>query len=312
MTTRHLANNRIPWIDNSRFILIISMVAYHIYWDLCHFNYITQTAKIHTYSQWFAHLTATGFIMLSGFSLFISYKQKSTKTFLYNYVKRNILILLSAISISIVTYLYFRNEYIYFGILHQIFFSSIICLLLLRTNYLIDLALASVILLLAIYCNFTNSNFLSLVGLSYNVKPSLDFVPIFPWTAFSIIGLALGKLYYPFYKPRYSNTNQMISFISKHSLIIYLTHQPIIFGVLLLITPQYNKTFIYQCHKICLSKNANEQFCRKYCYCMNEKVSSLIVNQNLIDPLSKECINYAYKKAGMEPSLLLNNHIHIK
>ena len=72
---------------------------------------------------------------------------------------------------------------------------------------------------------------------------SVDFVPIFPYFGIVLIGLFLGKYFYPEGKRKFKigdeiNGNQnwfssKLIFLGQNSLIIYLIHQPILIGLLM-------------------------------------------------------------------------------
>ncbi len=70
----------------------------------------------------------------------------------------------------------------------------------------------------------------------------LDFVPLVPWTGFSFLGVfaasflyAGGRRAFPWPFEGRSPPARFLSFLGRHSLIIYVVHVPIILGVLMLI-----------------------------------------------------------------------------
>ena len=69
----------------------------------------------------------------------------------------------------------------------------------------------------------------------------LDYFPIFPWFGLYLIGMSMGSIFYPGgkrkgeLKPPHIPVVPVICFAGRHSLLIYLIHQPIIVGILLLI-----------------------------------------------------------------------------
>jgi len=72
-------------------------------------------------------------------------------------------------------------------------------------------------------------------------KYTQDFVPFFPWFGVVLIGIVIVSYGWHTRLPQDSflsaNTrlNRVLSFMGRHSLIIYLTHLPIIFGIFLLL-----------------------------------------------------------------------------
>ena len=64
-----------------------------------------------------------------------------------------------------------------------------------------------------------------------------DFFPIFPWLFVFLAGAFLGRYvkegrFPPFL---YKTHIRALAFVGRHSLLIYLAHQPLLFGILTLI-----------------------------------------------------------------------------
>jgi uncharacterized membrane protein len=66
---------------------------------------------------------------------------------------------------------------------------------------------------------------------------SADYYPVFPWIGVFVYGIALSKILYREKKSlfKFNLKDNIISFAGKHSLLIYVVHQPIILLVLTLI-----------------------------------------------------------------------------
>lgn len=293
--------NRIYWLDLARASLVLAMIAYHFYWDLVYFHMINETPYKAYLSKIFAHAIAAGFLFISGFSIVISSQGNGFfKKFLWRLWK----ILSASLVISYITYLIFPQDFIYFGILHQIALSSILIVCLLRANYVIDFLIAIAIFTLTYILQDTNitNSLLPYLGLTKNIKPSVDFVPIFPWTAFSIIGSGAAKLYLKNNSirpnsPTICNICRKITLtLSKYSLLIYLLHQPILFGALyfsnnMLYTPNKNK-FIQTCTSKCKQKNS-QKICKLYCTCMQDKLTNRSALKS-VEQAAKFCQNQSH------------------
>lgn len=284
--------NRLYWLDFLRFALLFSMILYHFYWDLSYFNLINNSPFSKKLWQYFAHATAAGFLLISGFSLTLSYFLGDNANFKTRFIIRLSKLVISALAITIITYVVFPQNYIYFGILHQIAIASLILLILFRLSIILNII--CVFILLLFNKQFITMPAFSWVGLSNFVKPSLDFVPIFPWTAYIIIGSILARLYLKVNIIFYTKKNKFITFCSKNSLIIYLIHQPILFSIVYLINillqqniiTQHKHEFINACIQQChLSKYSNK-YCTKYCSCVMSKLYSQKLEQSI-----KSCIN---------------------
>ena len=75
-----------------------------------------------------------------------------------------------------------------------------------------------------------------------NLPNMADYMPLFPWLGVFLIGCVIGRLCYKEKKtliPKESRVMTAIArrveFIGRHSLIIYLVHQPVIYGLLYVI-----------------------------------------------------------------------------
>lgn len=264
--------NRLYWLDLLRSIFLFFMIIYHFYWDLIYFHYINNSAFANLLWTKFAHLTAIGFLTIVGFSLTLSFELGNKSTFNKRFFTRLLKIATSALAISIVTYIIFPENYIFFGILHQILISSLLLFFLLRFNILISI-LFVLFFLLYNYKNVYSSYFLWL-GLSPITTSSLDFVPIFPWTAWTIIGSIIGKFYIKYKIIWNMKPNNFISWFSKKSLFIYLIHQPILFGLVFIFNfYSLEPTFIANCQQICVKNKYPYNYCKKYCSCMDKNLS---------------------------------------
>ena len=68
---------------------------------------------------------------------------------------------------------------------------------------------------------------------------TIDYFPLIPWFGVTLLGLTLGELLYKENKRRFHFPDlskykpvTMISWMGKHSLAIYLIHQPVIAGTI--------------------------------------------------------------------------------
>lgn len=230
-------------IDVLRGIAIIMMVLYHLSYDL----YFLGDFPIKIYSlSWtlFQRTTASLFLLLVGISLTISYSKLKSKyqkkeLFIRN-LKRGIKILAWGAVITIFTFIFLTNGVIIFGILHLIGVSIIISFPLLEYKYK-NLVLGLIVILIGIYLsNFTfDTTYLLWLGFEPNSFFSFDYFPILPWYGVVLIGIFLGNLVYPESKRRFSIPDfsgniisRGLSFLGKHSLKIYLIHQPLIILIL--------------------------------------------------------------------------------
>lgn len=233
------SSKRFYEIDTLRGIAIIMMVIYHLSYDL----YFLASFPIKINSlQWviFQRATASLFLLLVGISLTISHSRAkqvfSGKELFVRNLKRGIRIFLWGAIITLFTFVFLSNGVIFFGILHLIGVSIIISYPLLGHKYR-NLGLGLAVIALGSYLgNFTfNTPYLLWLGFEPEYFFSFDYFPLLPWFGVVLIGIFLGNLAYPNCKRRFDIpdlSNNLItiilSFLGKHSLKIYLIHQPII------------------------------------------------------------------------------------
>jgi uncharacterized membrane protein len=246
--------DRICWVDAIRGLAVIMMVVFHFFVDLDFFS-IKHFSLDAIAWQVFGRLIAIIFIFLVGFSLVLSYSRKEAKKAGFKkYAKRGLKIVAYGLIITLVTALLFPDNFVIFGILHFIGFAIIISYPLVKQSakqstkhsayafsalMLILSALAIVIGLVLDKKLFTFP-YLLWLGLKPNLN-MLDYFPLFPWLGVVWIGIAAGCLYVnkkvnkrkdkSDSSPHLANLFlNFLAFLGRHSLIIYLAHQPILAG----------------------------------------------------------------------------------
>jgi len=220
-------------IDSLRGIAILMMIIFHFLYDLNVFgNY---NFNLYSGFWWlFARITAAIFILLVGISLTLSYSR--TKAPFTKYLKRGIKIFSWGLLITLATWLFLRNGFIIFGVLHFIGIAIIIAYPLIRLR-IKNLILGIFIIFIGIYLSSFAFNFSYLLWLGfvpYNFY-TFDYFPILPWFGVILIGIFLGNKLYPNAKRAFSIIDlskfrviKLLSFLGRHSLFIYLLHQPVI------------------------------------------------------------------------------------
>ncbi len=242
-------NDRFWEIDFFRGLAILLMVIYHLLFDLAYFD-ISQLNVQPIFLMIFPRVIAFIFIFLVGVSLTLSYTRgkilfkNQEKTSLFSkYLHRGVKIFFMGLLITVVTWFFIPNDFIIFGILHFIGIAIILQYPFLNKKYL-NLVLGIVYIILGLVTmQFTvNTPWLLWLGLRPAVFSTVDYFPLLPWLGVVSLGLFTGKILYRDYKRRYClpdiSTNFLIRsfcYIGKHSLLIYLIHQPILILALYLL-----------------------------------------------------------------------------
>ncbi len=219
-----MSNVRDLSLDLIRGLAIIMMIAFHFIYDLNSFGF----TQIPLFTHWLgiAWRCLIVFLFLSavGISLVLAHKDHlKFKKFL----KRIFYLGLAALLVSAGTFVMFPDGWVYFGILHLIWTSSLIAILF--VNHPKTSLLIAVIILIASIFDQPDLSFISNIFGPYLPIGSVDYYPLFPWLSFVFIGIYLG--HYPYYKTVFSMRSHWIQMMGRHALVIYLSHQVILFGL---------------------------------------------------------------------------------
>ncbi len=208
------------------------MVIFHFIYDLKFFGYVNWNTPDGEGWRTFRHIILISFFICLGASLHLSYhKAVNWKKF----SKRLIQILASAFAISMVSLLMVPNNYIYFGVLHFIAVASVLCIFFAnkpRTSLFIGLGI------IIIYNIGLVSGLWPFIYIR-DLLPrySNDYVGLFPWLGVVFIGIWLASIAFLRNDPlKYFSENTWIALPGKHSLVIYLVHQPLFFAIFGLIS----------------------------------------------------------------------------
>lgn len=235
-------------VDSLRGIAIVMMITYHFLYNLTFFG--IYSLDVYSGFLWyFARITAFTFIFLMGVSLTLS----STRAELIcgydegglfkKYLKRGLKIFLLGLFITIVTWIFIPQEFIIFGVLHFIGIAIILSYPFLKHKYL-NLILGLFIITLGIYLGIYTFNFYWLVWLGFipNTLQTVDYFPLLPWFGVVLLGLFFGRLMYKNYQRQFKIPDlsksyfiRGFSFLGRHSLVIYLLHQPVLIIILYLL-----------------------------------------------------------------------------
>ena len=229
---------RIILIDAIRGIAITGVVLFHIVWDLEFTGFISGYAY-HPIWLAFGWILAGTFMTLVGVNLALAHSESIN---IGAFMKRWFVIALAAALITVVTYFAFPESFIFFGVLHSIAAGSLIGLVLMRLPVTIVLIVGVMVCTLPFYVStpYFNTRWLAWIGFSSMPPLSNDFVPIFPWVGLTLIGMAGAKVVVArrwidhFSKLSTSGKiAQMLVWLGRRSLIIYLVHQPVLLAIIL-------------------------------------------------------------------------------
>ncbi|TYP53333.1 heparan-alpha-glucosaminide N-acetyltransferase [Thermosediminibacter litoriperuensis] len=217
---------RIVELDYFRGIAIVLMVIFHAVFDLSYYFGIDID---YTRGFWYyeGKLSAIMFIAIAGVSSCFSHRP----------VLRGVRLFLLGMVLTAATYTLDKTNYIKFGILHFLGSAYTISGPLKRMKLAAVILLGTAAIATGIYFNAlaVRNPYLFPFGLTTRSFASLDYYPLLPYFGVFLYGTALGRLFYARgFRLLGGLTDNPLSRLGRHSLFIYLVHQPILLLLLYL------------------------------------------------------------------------------
>jgi uncharacterized membrane protein len=279
VTNQPQPKGRIDAIDIARGAALVAMAIYHFTWDLEFFGYVPPAMTAVGGWKLFARSIASSFLFLVGVSLFLGHAKGIRWK---GFWRRLAMVAGAALAISLVTYIAVPGGFIFFGILHQIALASVLGLAFLRLPAIMTLIAAAAVIAAPHYLqsDFFNDPWWWWTGLSESRPRSNDYVPVFPWFGAVLAGIAAAKiaeqtsLFAKIATLRSPKWSWPLVFGGRHSLAVYLIHQPVLISSVWLFSqvfPPQQETrevrFLQSCEAAC-NEQRDTGFCTRYCVCM--------------------------------------------
>jgi uncharacterized membrane protein len=276
---------RIPLVDAARGTAILAMFAFHLTWDLSYFGFADSQIVFERAFSIFGDTIGSAFLAIAGASLVLAH----APTFrAHAYMRHLAMIIAAAAAVTLATYIFIPGGFIFFGILHCIALASLVALPFLFLPWWAA-ALAAALAIAAPRL-FVSPIFDAAAwwwtGLSTFEPRTNDYRPILPWLGVLLCGLALMKIGDRFalreflarWQPR-KWFSRGIVFGGRHSLAIYLVHQPILFGLVSLlatIAPPRGAAadahFFSSCRAQCEGAGQPRPICGAVCTCVADEL----------------------------------------
>ena len=244
------SKKRIHMMDEIRGFAVLCMIFYHGFYTLAYLYHIEWGMILLRFFMPAEPFFAALFIFISGISSDLSRSN----------LKRGIKLFGVALAVTLVTFLVVPEEIITFGILH---FLSICMILFGLLKPLLDKLPFSWgwIVLMAFlfaftypigrgYLGFGSYPIISLPETLYQINwlfpigiytpdfRSSDYFPLFPWIFVFFAGTMLGRFAaeerFPSFM--YKSRIKALSWMGRHALILYVVHQPVIYGIAALLS----------------------------------------------------------------------------
>jgi uncharacterized membrane protein len=231
-----IARQRVQAIDALRGAAIVAMIAYHFCFDLTVFG--LYGADFYRDPFWIGArgLIVTSFLLLVGISLVLAHRDAVPAA---RFWRRWVEIAGAAALVTAGSYLVFPRSFIYFGILHGIALSLLLARPLVRyPTAALALGIAAIVVGNTVALPFFDAPLASIVGLTTRKPPTEDYVPLLPWCGVVLVGIAAG---HALARTRFAplapldRAPRWLAWLGRHSLPVYLVHQPVLLGALWLV-----------------------------------------------------------------------------
>jgi uncharacterized membrane protein len=232
---------RFPEVDAARGLAVVAMLAFNWQYALGFYGLTSFNASSGLWF-WFARLVGAAFLFIAGVSLWLALQRKSERQ-LFNHAAK---IFGLGLVITLVTWLVIPREFVAFGILHCIGLSLALAIPLAKAKQvkpgtLALLGFGVVIAGVALSGPAFSFPWLLWLGFAPSGFASVDYFPLAPWFGVLLFGVAFAKKFYGCAKALQRSTVQQpnsaikgLALIGRHSLAIYLLHQPALLAALLL------------------------------------------------------------------------------
>ncbi|VVB60984.1 Uncharacterised protein [uncultured archaeon] len=233
-------------LDILRGFAILFMIILHLFWDLDYFGILPLNKNFYSLNI----IVPVMFFLLVGICQTVNnnkYQNQPRKMY-FRTIQRGLWVFNLGMLFTLLTAVFLPDRPILFGVLHCIGCCIILSTLLLKfksTNIILAVLIIVSGLAIGFFYSVENPNMVELATGIHEpdiAAHTIDYFPILPWFGICLLGITLGNILYKDNKRRYPipdlskyKPTKIFSWLGKHSLFIYLIHQPIIAGFLFLV-----------------------------------------------------------------------------
>jgi uncharacterized membrane protein len=276
---------RVDAVDCARGVALLGMAVYHLSWDFADFRLAPPMLPFTPGMRLLANIVASAFLALVGVSLALAHRKGLN---LRAFWRRFAIVAGAAALVTAGSLVFAPSEPITFGILHCIAVASLIAAPFVTAPAWASLAMG----LAAIAAPWLGRStlfdppWLLWPGLGEALPNTLDWRPLLPWAGVVFLGLGAARLpgvleglTAPKRWRAMSTPARAICFAGRHSLPIYLLHQPILIGLLAALTawgplaPKPERSgFLAACQRACVAEGRAPAECDTGCRCVADAV----------------------------------------
>ncbi len=221
-------SKRFDILDAWRSLAIVLMLIYHFLFDLLLFGVITRQQMFCTPLNIMQKFICCSFILLAG----------ASARFSRNNLRHGLIVVAAGIVVAIGGAI--GGQIIRFGVLQLLGWSMILYhfagkLLQKVPGIIVAIGSGALYFLTEMWTNTVRVDvkWLYPFGFMYKGFSSADYFPLLPWFFLFLIGTALGGWCLKHRDNRILTTPlpAPLTFLGRHSLIVYLIHQPVLYGI---------------------------------------------------------------------------------
>jgi len=224
---------RVPGVDALRALALVAMIGYHFAFDLRYYGVIRTDFEHDPVCIAVRTAILSSFLLLAGVSLVLADRAAVAPARFWRHVAT---IAACALLVSVGSYAVFPTTFIWFGVLHAIAVALVLARPCVRRP-----ALAAAIGVAVIVAGLTYSHAafdryaLGWIGFMTAKPYTEDYVPLFPWMGVVFLGVTLGhalaRVGFAPLAPL-GGAPRWLTAPGRHTLLIYMVHQPLLMGAL--------------------------------------------------------------------------------
>jgi uncharacterized membrane protein len=281
---------RLPAIDLLRGLALLAMALYHLSWDLTFFRFVDWDLRNGLGWVVARYLIAGAFLALVGVGLVLwDVQGRDWRRWAVRLGK----VAAGAVAVTVATWFAIPDEFIFFGILHCIAVASVLGLLFLRLPAALTFVVGlGVIALPSLWRSAVlDPSWLLWTGLGTVAPRTNDYEPLFPWFGPVLLGIAATRWWLRAGarggKAGGGAVGRPLRWAGRHSLALYLIHQPVLIGALLLAgmaqgrdpgemlsPPPDRASTLIACQVQCETRGREPEQCYAYCTCMVDGIQA--------------------------------------